>query len=125
MPREVPGFKTAGEALRMAAPQVAGDWYCRACGYLSSSRVTNAETCDTCHQPVEWHTVEQQTALELAQQALGACAGLADELRQIRDRYLMATPDKTTTPWGVLTRAIEAAEGARKVLGAPAEQGAS
>lgn len=36
-----------------------GDWYCRNCGYLSASRVTHAETCDTCHNPVEWHTVEE------------------------------------------------------------------
>ena len=41
-----------------------GDWYCRNCGYLSSSRVTHSETCDTCHTPVEFHTAEQQTRIE-------------------------------------------------------------
>lgn len=32
-----------------------GDWYCKNCGYLSGTRVTNVETCDTCHEPVVWH----------------------------------------------------------------------
>ena len=41
-----------------------GDWYCKNCGYLSSSRVTYYETCDTCHTPVEFHTVDQQTEIE-------------------------------------------------------------
>jgi len=41
-----------------------GDWYCKNCGYLSSSRVTYHETCDTCHTPVEFHTVDQQTEIE-------------------------------------------------------------
>lgn len=40
-----------------------GDWYCRNCGYLSSSRVTFSETCDTCHHPVEFHTVQTIDAL--------------------------------------------------------------
>ena len=37
-----------------------GNWYCRNCGYLPWCRVTFSETCDECHQPVEWHTNEQQ-----------------------------------------------------------------
>lgn len=41
-----------------------GDWYCRNCGYLSGGRVTFAETCDQCHIPVEWHSVEDMTRIE-------------------------------------------------------------
>ena len=44
-----------------------GDWYCPNCGYLSGSRVTYSETCDTCHSPVEWHDLEKQDAVEKLQ----------------------------------------------------------
>lgn len=64
-----------------------GDWHCRNCGYLSVSRVTNAETCDACHQPVEWHDAEQQTALAVAQaEAREARA----ELSRMRLHYIGA-----------------------------------
>lgn len=43
-----------------------GDWYCPNCGYLSASRVTYHETCDECHVPVSWHTVDEMSAIERA-----------------------------------------------------------
>lgn len=33
---------------------------------------------------------------------------LADQVRAVRDAYLMATPDKDDTAWAVLTRAADA-----------------
>lgn len=38
-------------------PKSMGDWYCKNCGYLAAERVTLSETCDTCHVPVEWHSL--------------------------------------------------------------------
>jgi len=69
-----------------------GNWYCPNCGYLSPSRVTFSQTCDTCHQPVEWHTVSDQTRIQ----------ELEAELAKYKLKY---TKDKPTEPgwywWGV------------------------
>ena len=53
--------------------QETGDWYCKNCGYLDGSRVTYSETCDSCHTPVEWHSVSDQTLIEKLQSELTAC----------------------------------------------------
>lgn len=40
------------------------DGYCRNCGYLDWSRITYAETCNTCHIPVEWHEADERREVE-------------------------------------------------------------
>ena len=50
-----------------------GDWYCQNCGYLSSSRVTNSETCDTCHNPVQWHPAEPQDSVVISRECALVC----------------------------------------------------
>lgn len=37
-----------------------GDWYCVHCGYIAPQRVTYEELCDQCHQPVEWHSEQDE-----------------------------------------------------------------
>ena len=62
-----------------------GDWYCRNCGYLDCSRVTFSETCDTYHQPVEWHTNEQQDKIEtIRNETIEECI---DELILLQGHY--------------------------------------
>lgn len=49
--RERPGDSEKCRAL------TTGDWWCGFCGeYLSPSRVTSEECCDTCKERVEWMT---------------------------------------------------------------------
>lgn len=118
-PREVPGFATAGAALRVASPNVSGDWYCRACGYLSSTRVTNAETCDTCHQPVEWHTADQQTALEVAEQKIAALTAAVTAAKPILESV---APDGGQDPDPEVMAAIRLVNTALRATGAFAQE---
>lgn len=45
--------------------ETTGDWYCRNCGYVCGSRVTFSETCDTCHQPVDWHDAKNMSDIHV------------------------------------------------------------
>lgn len=65
-----------------------GDWYCRSCGYIVAQRVTSSETCDTCHQPVEWHDAEQRGAVEQIQQQLAAAQAEARNWKRIAEDAL-------------------------------------
>jgi len=58
--------QAVNDAEKLEIPKVekGGEWHCPNCGYLSGSRVDNDETCDTCHQPVEWHDFDKMTAFE-------------------------------------------------------------
>ena len=47
-----------------AANDQSGDWYCKNCGYIIDQRVTHDETCDQCHTPVEWHSVDEMNTLD-------------------------------------------------------------
>lgn len=62
-----------------------GDWYCRQCGYLPGSRVTYSETCDTCHTPVEFHTVAEMSEIESLRQQLAAAK---QRLSTVQDKYI-------------------------------------
>lgn len=77
-----------------------GDWYCKQCGYLSGSRVTNAETCDTCHQPVVWHEVG--VTQEHIDRCVNALRGLdVERVELLMDaiRRMGAAPAPTPTNW--------------------------
>lgn len=85
-----------------------GDWYCKQCGYLSGSRVTNAETCDTCHQPVVWHEVG--VTQEHIDRCVNALRGLdVGKVEALLDavRHLGANMDGTL---GAMVDAEDAAE---------------
>jgi len=90
-----------------------GDWYCKQCGYLSASRVTNAETCDMCHNPVVWHDVGvTQERIDLCVNALTARVAaleakdqpkpspgprLIEGMNQLRDAVRNGTLDQLPT----------------------------
>jgi hypothetical protein len=59
-----------------------GDWYCHNCGYLSGTRVTYSETCDTCHTPVEWHDAETLDAVAALQLQLSQLQAENEWLRK-------------------------------------------
>lgn len=63
-----------------------GDWYCRNCGYLSSSRVTFSETCDTCHTPVEWYEVNQISTLDTALEQIESLKNQNKEQKELLDK---------------------------------------
>jgi len=80
-----------------------GDWYCRNCGYIDCSRVTFSETCDKCHQPVEWHTNEQQAKIDtIRNDTIEECVGwLSDKIEHgeldplwLRDNMSIALKDE-------------------------------
>lgn len=48
----------SNESGQVAEPEQTGDWHCPNCGYIADQRVTFEETCDTCHEPVDWCAVE-------------------------------------------------------------------
>lgn len=74
-----------------------GDWYCKNCGYLSPHRVTNSETCDTCHKPVEFHDAEQQTQLATLTAERDAANATIERLRGLlgkASRYAANSADE-------------------------------
>mgnify|MGYP005988910455 FL=1 len=62
----------------MNESEQSGDWYCKDCGYIECA--TFSETCSHCHQPLEWHTVSEQTLIEQLQRE-------RDGLKEIADMY--------------------------------------
>lgn len=64
-----------------------GDWYCKNCGYISDSRVTNSETCDECHIPVVFHTVDEMSEIERLHADLAAAnkfiKGVPDRIKEL------------------------------------------
>lgn len=72
-----------------------GDWYCPNCGYLSPQNVTHSETCDECHQPVEFHEVETRTAVERLESQLAEQQARADSLQPYKD----ALEDAAVCDW--------------------------
>jgi hypothetical protein len=64
-----------------------GDWYCPNCGYLSWSRVTYHETCDTCHEPVMWHSARTRDIVEEQAQTIAALTSEVERLRDALEWY--------------------------------------
>lgn len=65
-----------------------GEWYCRNCGYLSGSRVDNDETCDECHEPVEWHDLDKMTAFEEAEKNIQHASNLLAVMHRDGGHYI-------------------------------------
>jgi DNA-binding XRE family transcriptional regulator len=63
--------------------------YCRNCGYLSAINVTYAETCDKCHKPVEWHSMNDKSLIEQLKkenEELKAKTDISIDLSMFRER---------------------------------------
>ena len=73
----------------------AGDWYCKNCGYMSGGRITNSETCDQCHIPVEWHSVSEMTEFEALREREARLVEALESVGKISlDGYETASPLK-------------------------------
>ena len=61
------------------------DAYCKNCGYIVDERVTNSETCDECHTPVEYHTADDQDTITQLRTELAEAQAVVDRLPKTAD----------------------------------------
>lgn len=98
----------------------AGDWYCPNCGYLSGSRVTFHETCDECHVPVTWITVDRMDAVKVLEARIAELQAIVDrlkpeafeaEIQAVKDEHSATMKRLEEGAVGALDRLLTASKG--------------
>lgn len=98
----------------------AGDWYCPTCGYLDGSRVTFHETCDECHSPVTWISVDRMDAVKVLEARIAELQAIADrvkpealeaEIQAVKDEHAAIMKRLEDGAVGALDRLLTAAKG--------------
>ena len=119
------GFKAVTAVLQKHFGQdqeKGGKWYCRNCGYLSGSRVTYYETCDTCHIPVEWHDLDKMTAFDEAEKNIQHAGNLLAVMHRDGGHYISehgfekACKDAEQVRHDLVKKLSSAQEAMKKVL---------
>lgn len=97
----------------------AGDWYCPNCGYLSGSRVTFHETCDECHIPVTWITVDRMDVVKVLEVQIAELQAvvkrfnpeaLEAEIQAVKDEHSATMKRLEEGSFGALDQLLTAAK---------------